>query len=81
MILTDEEIVALADRADGAGPTEDWGLTFARLVERATLEKAARRFDAGDKSALWPEEVRDLLLFWANQDADGRLRETQRAGL
>ena len=77
MILTEEEIATFADCADGAAPSEDKTLTFARAVERAVLEKAARRFDSGDKSALWPEEVRDLLLFWANQDADGRLRETQ----
>ena len=83
MILTTADInEAWSSVHKGAAtPTLSDLCNFARLVERATLEKAARRFDAGDKSALWPEEVRDLLLFWANQDADGRLRETQRAGL
>ena len=81
MILTEEEIAALAARADGAGPTDARGLLFARAVERAALEVAARRFDTENKTALWPEEVRDLLLFWASQDADGRLRETQRAAV
>jgi len=78
MILTDEEIANAANvpSTGGSGP-----MPALRAVERATLEKAARLFDDGDKSALWPEEIRDLLLFWANQDADGRLRETQRAGL
>ena len=70
MILTDEEIVALADRADGAGPTEDWGLTFARLVERATLEKAARKIEGGE-TGVWTlnNDAAEVLRVWAAEDA------------
>ena len=73
MILTDEEIAALADRADSAGPTEDWGLLFARAVERATLEKAARKIEAGETGVrTLSDDAAELLRVWAGEDARAR---------
>ena len=73
MILTYEEIAALAHRADGAGPTEDWGLLFARAVERAALEKAARKIEAGETGVrTLNNDAGELLRVWAGEDARAR---------
>ena len=70
MILTVEEIAALANRADSAGPTENWGLLVARLAERATLLKAARKIEAGE-TGVWTlnKDAAEVLRTWAVEDA------------
>jgi len=70
VILTEEEIAALADRADVAGSTDAWGLHLARLVERATLERAARKIEAGETGTFTlTNDAAKVLRAWAAEDA------------